>query len=331
MDTRPPTRPLSISQVRLFLSCSHAWHLRYRLGHVPRVGAGAWFGRMIHEAIQLAYQGLALDDAVRATWETACAPIFDALEELVTLDAEYAAAGRPTSKAAQAWRDQHPAYDELARRVNAYQAAALGHLRWGKTQSLADYYRRAVVLGEREAEILIDDPILIEGRPFRTVEDDEPPAADSAGDDAPFDEEGKAAYSPLVGVIGGVAVAGVPDIVARRGDTALVGDYKTGRPLGQAALLEDAQLTIYVELLRQNGIIAAGQPVEVSHIVLGEREVTHQWAPASDHARLLSRIERQLAHVAALVAADLTIPRKGIDAGFLSPCALCDVAHVCDA
>lgn len=303
---------------------------RYRLGHTSRVGAAAWFGRMMHEAIQRAYQGAALDDAVRETWEAACMPVFDALDELVTLDAEYGAAGRPTTKAAQAWRDQHPEYDELARRVTEYQAAALGHLRWGKSQSLADYYRRAVALGEREAEIILDDPIQVEGQPPRPL-DDEPATETEPADDDSFDEEGKADHTPLVGVIGGVAVAGVPDVVARRGDALLVGDYKTGRPVTEAALLEDAQLAIYVELLRQNGIIADGQPVEVGHIALGEREVTHLWVPAAHHERLLRRIERQLAHVAALVEADFTVPRRGIDSGFLSPCALCDVAHVCDA
>ena len=39
---------------------------------------------MMHEAIQRAYQGAALDDAVRETWEAACMPVIDELDELDT-------------------------------------------------------------------------------------------------------------------------------------------------------------------------------------------------------------------------------------------------------
>jgi RecB family exonuclease len=135
----------------------------------------------------------------------------------------------------------------------------------------------------------------------------------------------------LTNTIGGIAIAGVPDVVARREGTLLIGDYKTGSATSREALAEDAQLVIYVELLRQNSMIAPGQPAEVGHIVLGDRDVTKLWVDTANHARLLSRIERQLTQVAALIDAGLFIPRKGIESGFLSPCALCDLAHVCVA
>lgn len=331
MDTKPPTRPLSITQVRLFLACSHAWYLRYHLGHTPRVGAGAWFGRMMHEAIQRAYQGVSLDNAIRTTWERVCPPIVDRLNSLVKLDAEYATTGRPTTKAAQAWRDQHPGYDDLLYQIAEYQATALGHLHWGKSQSLADYYRRAVVLGKQEVAIILDDPILVEGQPLRPIGTKPTAANEPTEADTFLDEEGKVVHTPLIGIIGGVTVAGVPDVVARSGDALLVGDYKTGRSVTEADLLEDAQLAIYVELLRQNHIIADSQPIKVGHITLGEHEATQLWVPALHHERLMRRIEHQFAHVAALIENDLTVPRKGIISGFTSPCALCDVAHVCDA
>ena len=84
-------------------------------------------------------------------------------------------------------------------------------------------------------------------------------------------------------------------------------------------------------MLRQNGLIAPDQPVEVGHIILGERDVTQIWVDTANHQQLLTRIEQQLSQVAALIETGLFISRKGIESGFLSPCALCDLAHVCDA
>jgi hypothetical protein len=86
----------------------------------------------------------------------------------------------------------------------------------------------------------------------------------------------------------------VPDVVARREGTLLVGDYKTGRAITREALTEDAQLMICTELLRQNGLVAPDQPVEVGHIILGEHDVAQLWVDTANHARLLARIEQQL-------------------------------------
>ena len=64
------------------------------------------------------------------------------LQQLIALDAAYAGQGRPTTNAAKAWREKHPEYDALLARLLDFQQHGLGHARWGKSQSLADYYRR---------------------------------------------------------------------------------------------------------------------------------------------------------------------------------------------
>ena len=61
-------RPLSISQLQLWYRCGYAWHLRYGLGHSPRAGAGAWFGRIMHETIALMYRGMRMDAAHTEVW-----------------------------------------------------------------------------------------------------------------------------------------------------------------------------------------------------------------------------------------------------------------------
>src|SRR5581483_3832400 len=187
--------------------------------------------------------------------------------------------------------------------------------------------------------ILLPNPILIEGQVPGGVEDEADAAlatddlrtADAAEDAG--DEERDGGYTLLRGAIGGVAVVGVPDIVALHTDgaTIRVGDYKTGRPIARDEVAQDAQLAIYTQLLRENGYIAPDQPVQAGHIYLTDSGPIQVWADAGHHAQVLRRIEAQLAHTAALIEADLIISRKGIASGFMSPCAFCDVAHVCDA
>ena len=70
----PVRRPLSISQLQLWYRCGYAWHLRYGLGHSPRAGAGAWFGRIMHETIALMYRGMRMDAAHAQIWTRECAP-----------------------------------------------------------------------------------------------------------------------------------------------------------------------------------------------------------------------------------------------------------------
>jgi hypothetical protein len=328
-------RPLSISQLQLWYRCGYAWHLRYGLGHSPRLGAGAWFGRIMHETIALMYSGLHMDTAHQQVWARECGPVWDDLQQLIALDAAYAAQGRPTTSAAKAWREKHPEYDQVLARLADFQQHGLGHARWGKTQSLADYYRRAVALLASEGEILLEGALLIEGMPIAelaTADSDEARASDSAESIVELDEDGRGTrYRLLAGAIASLNIVGVPDVLARDVDgTLCVADYKTGKPISGGELAENAQMAIYVELLRQNGYITDDDRVRIGHIYLTETGVLPVWMDTAQHTAVLQRLGRQLAVAAALMDNQLYSARKGLDI-FQSPCAFCDVAHVCDA
>ena len=328
-------RPLSISQLQLWYRCGYAWHLRYGLGHSPRAGAGAWFGRIMHETIALMYSGMRMDAAHAQVWIRECGPVWGDLQQLIALDAAYAAQGRPTTSAAKAWRERHPEYDQVLARLMDFQQHGLGHARWGKSQSLADYYRRAVALRDSEAEILLENPLLIEGIPvaeLATADSDAACASDSPESIVELDEDGRGTrYRLLAGDLAGVDIVGVPDVLARHADgTLCVADYKTGKPISSNELAESAQMAIYVELLRQNGYITDDDCVRIGHIYLTETGVLPIWMDTARHASVLQRLGRQLAVAAALMDNQLFSARKGLDA-FQSPCAFCDVAHVCDA
>jgi hypothetical protein len=45
----------------------------------------------------------------------------------------------------------------------------------------------------------------------------------------------------------------------------------------------------------------------------------------------MERLEAQVAQTVALIDSGLLIPHKYIDSGFMSPCRMCDYAHICDA
>lgn len=128
-------------------------------------------------------------------------------------------------------------YQQVLSRIADFQQHALGSYRWGKTHSLADYYHRAVALLECEGDILLDRPMLVEGIPVEELtHPDEaetaPPSGDGAEASDEIDEEGRGTrYRTLTGSIGGVAVVGVPDVVALDGDGTLrVCDYKSAAP-----------------------------------------------------------------------------------------------------
>jgi hypothetical protein len=328
-------RIISLSEMRTVLSCGYAWRLRYERGHLRRTSAAAWYGTIAHQTIRLAYCGLPLEAAHQQVWTRMCGAALPLLDEFVALQAEYAAQGKPITKAAQRWRERTPRYDELIRDIAMYQQTSLGHLKWGEEATLTTYYRRAIALLDHEPDLLLPNPILVEGQAPGTLDDD---ARIADGREMAVDENDAEAhesrdYTPLHGTIGGVAMVGVPDIVALHTDreTIRVGDYKTSRPIAPDALAEDAQLAIYVMMLRQNGYIEPGQPVEVGHIYLAEKGPVQVWVDTSRHDRVVERLEAQVAQTAALIDSGLLIPRKHIDSGFMSPCRMCDYAHVCDA
>jgi hypothetical protein len=328
------SRTISLSQLRTALHCGYAWRLRYERGHLPRSSAAAWYGALAHATIRLAYRGLPLEQAHRQIWTRACGAALPLLDEFVALQAEYAAQGKPITKAAQRWRERNPRFDEVQRNIATYRDTTLSHLRWGKETTLADYYRRAVALLDHEPDLLLPNPILVEGQAPGTLDDE----VLAVGDDMALDEDntgdtGHGEYTLLHGTIGGVAMVGVPDIVALHtdGETIRVADYKTGRPISREELAEDAQLAIYVTMLRQNGYIEPDQPVEIGHIYLAESGPSQVWVDTSRLERVLTRLHAQVVQTVALLDAGMCIPRKGIAAGFMSPCTLCDFAHVCDA
>lgn len=326
------TRPLSISSLRLWLRCPHAWELRYVAGYRPRLGARAWRGRLVHTMLQQVYAGAPLPVAHDQTWQVACGPVLPQLEQLVTLDVAYAAAGNSRTKAAQRWREEHPEYDQLEAELDQFQRTALGHLRWGERDSLADTYRATRHLrGADPAELVLPGAFLVEGQAVEALSLDLSPGENAAADNDEEDTDG-ARLHLLHGELWGVPVYGVPDVVAHEGNTVLVLDYKTGRRhLGAAQLAEDAQLAIYAELLRQSGHIVPGQPVRVGHRYLGERgEITTVWAGDERHAATLERLGRQFAAARALIDAELFVPVKGVDPA-MGPCPLCDLAHHCRA
>jgi len=328
-------RPLSISQLQLWYRCGYAWHLRYGLGHSPRLGAGAWFGRILHETIALMYRGMRMNTAHQQVWMRECGPVWDDLQQLIALDKDYAAQGRPTTSAAKAWREKHPEYEQVLARLLDFQQHGLGHARWGKTQSLADYYRRAVALRDSEGEILLKGALLVEGirvAELATADRDAAPASDSAEPIVEVDEDGRGTrYRLLAGDLAGVNIVGVPDMLARDADgTLCVADYKTGKPISSGELAESVQMAIYVELLRQNGYITDDDRVRIGHIYLTETGVLPVWTDTAQQATVLQRLGRQLVVAAALMDNELFSARKGLDV-FQSPCAFCDVAHVCDA
>lgn len=323
------TRPLSISSLRLWLRCPHAWELRYREGHRPRLGARAWRGSLVHRMIQLSYAGLALAEAHDRVWQAACGPLVPQLEQLVTLDHAYAAAGSPRTKAAQRWREEHPEFDRLEEAITTFARTALGHLRWSDRDSLADTFRATRHLRDADpTELLLPDAFLVEGQPLDMLRPELSPERSLLAEG----EEGEERPHLLHGELWGVPVYGVPDVVASDGAVVTILDYKTGRRhLSPQQLAEDAQLAIYAELLRQQGHVAAGQPVRVGHRYLGERgEICTIWARDDQHPRVLERLSRQVAAARAMIDAGLFIPVKGVDPT-MGPCALCDLAHHCRA
>src|SRR5581483_914 len=121
-----PSRPLSISQIRTFMHCGYAWRLIYERRHLRAQSAAAFYGRLAHQVIRLAYHGQPMEAAHQSVWAGAAGAVLPKLEQLITLDTEYAAAGKPQSKAAQLWRERHPEYDALLRDIGTYQDTALG-------------------------------------------------------------------------------------------------------------------------------------------------------------------------------------------------------------
>jgi hypothetical protein len=273
LDKTTPTPFLwSPSSLQRFTSCEYSFYLHYLERHQPRPHAAAWFGaEIIHRMIQLAYHGLSLEESFDQVWQTACSPIAADLRAWLDLDREYhrmRGGKRADAKEVVAWLDLHPGYGQLRERIDAYQQSALSYLRWNERIPLANYYRRSAILLEVPPEdVLLPNPWLVEGQwvGVDAISDEHDPVP-PPGEEAEDEEKGRI-FRLLEGVIGGVPVCGVPDVVALRDDgVMLVGDYKTGKPLSVAALSINMKMIIYCELLRQNGILLDDQEVQIGHI-----------------------------------------------------------------
>ena len=327
----------SPSALQRMTTCGYSYYQRYVAGHSSRQHAAAWFGgEVIHRMIQLAYHGLSLEQSFDQVWMTACARVVAELQAWLDLDRDYRltrGGKRSDSKEAVTWLKAHPSYTELQERIDAYQRMAFAYLRWNERTTLTDYYRRSAVLREVPREnVLLANPWLVEGQWIEG--DTEPFDLEMTPEEENLEDEEKGRTSTLLeGMIGGVPVHGVPDVVARREDgVMLVGDYKTSaKPFSAAQLSMNMQLLIYCELLRQNGILLDSQEVLIGHIYLTETTVTQMWTDTSQYTRRLPLIERQLIHAERRRMMGDFVPVAGIASYFQDPCPTCDMAHVCNA
>jgi hypothetical protein len=326
--TPDPIRPLSISALRLWAQCGLAWQKRYVLGQRGSTHARAWRGSLTHSVIHLAYAGVPLPEAVDRAWEAAVGPALPSLRAWSRLDDEYGTMN-PRTKAAERWLEAHPDYHRLAHAIDAFRSEALGHLRWGDRDSLSDFYRAARRLAANPAvELLLPSPLLVEGRLLDAFTPTLP-----VGPEVDEDGESTERLGLLHGELWGVPIYGVPDVVARAEDgAALVLDYKTGRTrLSADELAEDAQMALYVELLRQQGHLGACQDVRVGHRYISDRgEISTVWSHTARLPKVLDRLGRQLATARALIDAGIVIHARGIDPA-MGPCGFCVCRQSCEA
>ena len=315
-------RAYSMSRLRTFYSgCSYKYFLRYLQGYRGTYSSAVWLGSIVHTLIQQAYHGMPLAEAHRRVWLHACGSIYQELDIWYCLDLEYQAAGKAHTKARALWLEQHPAYTELARSIEAYRDEFLSEgYTWAKTASLTEYYRwsRRLMTLPR-THILLPYAVLVEGQSLLGP-DGEPASHEAA----------QVQYHLLRGTLDGLPVVGVPDVVAVDPQGVVwIADYKVmSHLMTQEETAGDGQLNLYVHLLRQAGRIAPDQPVHIGHIYPTERQGVQQvWArPSPDALALLTTQVREMDRV---VRARVFLPVRGIAVGAMSPCARCEVAEVC--
>jgi hypothetical protein len=349
---------LSPSTLKLITDCSHAYYLKKVERCVPDLSAAAWFGRLAHSVIQRAYQVHSLEESHEEVWEAACSPVHQELKAWHALHADYTLArgeGDARSAAAKTWMREHADYATLVERIASYQATVLSHLSWAKDTPLTEYYRRSAQLCDidpRRVLLLPPDatPLLIEGL-WHGSGGGSSPAKDLAPEDEEEvtieveDEEKEGlGYALLAGTFGvrhPVRMVGVPDYVglAESGEV-LVADLKTSKnPLTLGELRADMQLAIYVELLRQNGIIDMAQTVRVGHIYVNKSGVAQLWAETELHPQVLVAVGQLCDRAVDEIVRGREL---GVDGGgfpqvfglghpVLSPCRMCDFKRYCSA
>jgi hypothetical protein len=337
---RDPNKPYSMTQIRAFYSpegCDFVYYLRYVLGLRGRYRSPAWLGQLIHTLLQQAYHGVPLLEAHRRVWRKACGLILDELERWYALDEEYYRSGRPHTKARALWTQAHPEYAELQAAIEAYRDDFLAqNYIWAKTTQLSAYYRWSrLLLTLPRAQLFLPHARLVEGQPLY---DEYGAVIDRFAD--PHDK--REHYRLLSCEIAGLTVVGAPDYVAidpcgrvRIADAKVMSQSD----LSRADIAEDAQLNLYVAMLRQSGWIEHDQPTEIGHMYYTRSTMdpktgvpsapgTYQvWAPPSPDA--LPRLEKQLLRMDRRIKNNEFLPVRGIATGSLSPCPTCAMADAC--
>jgi hypothetical protein len=286
---------------------------------------------MGHSILQLAYHGVPLADAHRRIWEEVCSPALDDLEAWYALDCEFrrVRGTSANSQAGRAWLKANPLYRELAVEIEAFQDWFLADYRW-EGKGLTEYYRWSKTLaGLRPEEVLLAEPLLVEGE-LLAAPHPPPPAATAFGEEVEGPGRG---VRWLLGELEDVPVpvVGVPDVIARDGDGLLFADYKFSRISAREDIEQDLQLLLYVTLAQQRGIALPGQKVTVGHIYPTEKgEVVKVWAGTGLYPLLLPELRRLFADMAEDVAAGRFRRVRGIDHFSVAPCGMCDMAHLCD-
>src|SRR4051794_40337981 len=302
-DDLHDTPHMSISQLRLLLSCAHAWKLRYHDRLRGATSAPAWFGHLVHRMVAMRYRGLPFPLAHAAAWEEAASRVVPLLEQLPALYYELHALGGRRTMRGNAWYAQ----SDLPRLLDAILDE--------QHQDLADYFVRSHALLAHEHRIFLPGAFLVEGEPLTDT--------DLLDSDS---------YKLLQTELDGEILVGVPDVVAREPDgTVVLADYKTGRALATDELNEDAQLAFYVLLLRTAGILTADTPYRAGHIYLHGADVRQVWADTSHHDQVIDRLRLQVQLGRAIIRSGIFAPAKSLFGGFASRCATCDLREHCQA
>ena len=323
---------LSVSGMRRYADCGYAYKL-HRDGAPQRISATTWFGGLVHRILQRAYAGAAPADAHEQVWAEECGSILAALEQWSDLHLAYLASGRPNTRAREAWLVSHPDYTTLAEHLLAYQTGVLGlYTRAQRATVQAFYLRSRTLVREHGDELLLPNPVLVEGNLVAPLPDGREPAPVAAATDDGDDEPRP--YGLLQGVIGTSTVVGVPDVVAYDPDTRRwrVADYKTAKTvLTPDAVREDAQLGVYLVLLHQARIIPSVASVEIGHVYLSDH-IEAVWVDAGDLVGTLPRrLVQQVDQTRALIDTGLFMPVKGLLNGYADRCGTCAFAPSCDA
>jgi len=244
----------------------------------------------------------------------------------------------PNTKARKLWTEEHPAYAELAVAIEAYREEFLSEdYTWAKSAALAAYYRWSrLLITLPRTRLLLPHMVMVEGQPLF---DEHGARIERFADER---DDARERYTLLFCTLAGLKLVGVPDYVAIDPDgTIWIADGKvmSSSSMTASEIAEDAQLNLYVEMLRQSDRAERDQPVYIGHVYytksdgntprgLPARPGTYQvWARPSPHA--IPRLTKQLVRMDRRIRSGDFLPVRGIATGSLSPCPTCIMAAAC--